>query len=628
MQNVLLLRFDELETAIRPADEIGNLDDLIVEAGLTMPTVVDAAVGRGRRFVAATGHGVRALDKVSGSTLLSRHCSIQAIVNWQLAAQSAYGSPGTIYARGKGTAVAEYMGAGLELRVVNAALSVGELRWIWHDSAGVLKTQIGAHFVPHASEFLMLTATRRWVSSGEVVLRYYLGDMLIGEVTSVDGDIGGGTTGTTSIGTRYTGAAWGRFLDGTIDELRVVDYELAEEEIKATWDRITLHQPRGYQLLKELHDPGFPMSADPGSKAQRETRIWGNALGYAAAQAENLRNLIPSRAYGEPLEEWEDVTKQAPKPGDSTDTRQARVVARLRRTEGVSIPGVKAALKDLAGTVPENLEVLAFDQTITETWETIRTARWQAEPAADFTISGNALRVQAIAGNFTYEGANWKRIAMSIGGNGRAARILSKITPTTLPANAEVGVYLENAGSRNISLLGLRFEGGVHKIMHEEFRAGVSQGAVQLANLGAGMPANVWLHLWSKASIAYGDPPDLDLFRAAYSVTSGTAGFVESGDLTHKGIHHWAGLYMRGNVAGAVDAKFDDTIVRAPCGDRSFFLFVYRNPALAGKLDSVGANHVIRQLKQAHTHAAVITTKSLLYDDESSGHDAGPMGGL
>lgn len=146
---------------------------------------------------------------------------------------------GTLYARGKATSAAEYLGAGVELRVVNAAQGIGELAWLWQDTAGVLKRQVGGHFAPPADGYLLLTATRRWVSSTKVILRYFLGGRMLAEIESVDGDIGGGDAGTTSIGARFDGTKWGDFFDGVIDELQVVDYELAPDEVAAIWERIT-----------------------------------------------------------------------------------------------------------------------------------------------------------------------------------------------------------------------------------------------------------------------------------------------------------------------------------------------------------------------------------------------------
>lgn len=630
--NVALWRFDEIDDGIRPADSIGHVAELDNDGGLipTPPALVDAALGRGRRFIAGDGCGYAAKDVVAGSTLLTRDMSIQVMLNWQLGAQNTYAEFGTIYAHGKGDAPAEYLSAGLELRVVNLAANVGEIRWLWQDTAGTLHTQLGGHFYPSATEYLLLTATRRWVSSGEVVLRYYLADQLLAEVTTVDGDIAGGTTGTTSIGTRYMPAfvAWRRFFDGTIDELRVVDYELTAEEIAGTWRRITVHQPSGYQLFKELHDPGFPISKDPGSRVQRETRMIGYGLGYAAAQAENLRNILPSRAYGSVLADWEDVTKQAPKPGDSVDTRRARVVARMRRTEGVSIPGVDAALSELVDTDVANLEIMAFDQTITDNFATLDPLRWWSDPSADWTIVGGALKVAAIAGDFTaYD--NFKRNLMSVGGDGRGVQVLTKVTPTTLPTGGAGGIIVVDNVNRNAVVLVLSKPGNYFVDVFT-YTAGVQVANPVHVDLGVGAPAAIWLHLNQQSGTGFGGGPSTGPFVAGYSLTGPTTGYVYSAPFTHWITNQWAGhVFMATAVtAGASDVRFDDTQVRAPNGQRSFYFYVYRNPALPGRPDLVGANHIIRQLKQAHTWAAVITNKQTLCDDATTPCDAGPLGGI
>lgn len=628
MPNVLLARFDEIETDQPSVDDAGNLAEL-VQTGAAMPEIVDAVVGRGRRFVSADADGLFAVDVAGGSTLVTRNCSIQTIMSWDIDAAAAYGAAQTIYARGKGTAAAEYVGAGLELRVVNAALRIGELRWIWHTVAGVLKTQVGGHFQVPPDGYLMLTATRRWVSSGRVVLRHYLGDALLSEIESVDGDIGGGTTGTTQIGTRYTGAAYGRFLDGTIDELRVVDEVLTAEEVVATWRRITVEQPRGYQLIREMHDPGFPISDDPGSDVQKETRQWGHALGYAAAQAENVReNIMPDRAYGRPLELWETTTKQSPKPSDDVDKRRLRVVGRIRQKRGVSIPGIGDALAELLDTDPASLEVFAFDQTTVDTWETLNALRWRHDPAANWTIVANHLRVQSAGDRSAF--LAWRTSTMSIGGNGRGAAILSKLTPTTIQTQGEVGIFFANYIDDNAVLFGLRNDAGTYRLVREVVTHGTPQGATNLAAPGL---VPVWLVLDHNPDDIAGTP-----FRARWSTVSADGPWTEAlfngglldGSNTAGGAFHWAGFYSRTFSAAAAntDVAIDDTHVRAPYGDRPFRFYVLRDPADPGAPDYDGANAVLRGLRQAFTDGRVVRTMTALYDDDDTTYDGPPMGGV
>ena len=222
-----LLRFREADVSLLPSDDVGNLGDLGVDTGLTLPPVVPAFTGFGRSF--GNGAAVDGPDVVPGATLATRDVTVRAILSWDLTGQAALGQPGTIVARGKGTTAAELVSYGVELRVVNAGLRIGELRMWWQDTAGNVKTQLGGQFVaPSSAAFMMVTAVRHWVSSSQVEVRYYVGDQLIGDLVSVDGDIAGGTTGTFCVGVRYTAGAAGRFLVGVIDELQVVPLRLRD----------------------------------------------------------------------------------------------------------------------------------------------------------------------------------------------------------------------------------------------------------------------------------------------------------------------------------------------------------------------------------------------------------------
>lgn len=626
----LFLRFDEAgPDLVRPIDDAGGLNDL--EAGnvfalggvANMPTITDGVAGRARLFGGAVGqHGLAARDHVPGSTLHNRDVSVRAILTYDLAAAS---TPATIIARGTGASAAEYCAFGLEIRVVNAAALAAELRWLWHDAAGVLKTQIGGHFIA-SSSWMLLTATRRWISSSEVTLKYYLGDQLLSEVTTVDGSIGGGTTALTSIGARFSGGAWGRWFAGAIDELQVVPYELTAEEIAATWRRITVHQPRGYALLGELHDPGFPISSDPESRVQRETRQWGHGLGFAAAQAENiLDNVRPDRAYGDVLESWESILAQPPRPGDSVDDRRARVVGRMRQRAGVSIPGVGAALHELADTHPDNLQMLAFDQTTRDDFaSSLNTLRWLYDPSAQWTLSGAAARVQSTSSiQFTDGLRDWYTARMAIGGNGKGAQILAKVTPTTLGASSEVGIFLGDRAAGNFILLGVRNNAGTIQVVHEVFNGWLSVGTTVDAVLGGGL-APTWLII--RRSLA-----DLNAFDVLWNITA-EAGPYSSALAQAAGFANtqWAGMYARSIGAGTptIDAKFDDVKVRAPYGDRSFRLYVYRDPALTGRPDLVAAQNILAGLRQAHTDAHLVTAKIALCDDANTQCDSTPMGSI
>lgn len=630
---LVLLRLDEPADEVLPSDAIGALADLNIDAGAALPPVASAFTGFGRSF--SDGFGLTALDVVPGASLATRDASVQMLLFWDIAAQAAYGQPGTIIARGKGAAAAEYVSYSVELRVVNAALGIGELRFWWQTVAGVVKTQLGGHFLVPGTGYVMLTATRHWISTTEVELRYYTGGRLIGEFLSSDGDIGGGTTGTFCLGTRYDAGVAERFFHGVIDEVRVLNYELAPEEIEATWDRISRLQPRGYRAMRDLFQPGAPISDDPASRIQKLLRIPGHALGFAAAQAENFkRNQLPHRAYGPVLEEWEIGLGEAPRAGDALSQRRKRVVSHLRQSEGVSIPGVNATVADLLQLATSQVQVLAFDQTVREDFSLgLLTERWFVEPAADWTIAAAALRVQnAAAIPFDGSSRSWRIALQSMGCDGRAAQLLSKITPTTLAAGAEVGIVFYDWANGHAILLGLRNTAGVYQVITERFVDWASQGVTVREALG-GLPAALWLHLRQQDPGGGGGGFQTAAISAdydvAWSITSGIAGFTTVEDIAHGSRHQWAGLYAR-TIGGAanIDASFDDVLLRVPFGSRSLRWYAFRDPALPGTPDLVGAHGAIQRLKHANTEATVITTKSLLCDSSNSGCDRGPLGAI
>lgn len=628
---IILLRFDETATTIQPKDDAGTLTDPWVQTGLNIPAVVDGACGRARRFVASSSTGIVASDLVSGTSLLTRDVTVQVIMSLDVAAQSAALTPGTIMTRGKSNSVAEYVAFGLELVVDDAATLKCTMRWFWQDAAGTLKTQAGAQFIAPASGFMLLTATRRWLSPTSVALRYYAGDVFLGEVLSVDGSIGGGTTGQTLFGTFFS-AGLGHainFLAGTIDELLVVDRELTREEIEATWLRITRYQPLGYQLIRELHDPGFPLPTDPGSDVQLDLRMTGNGLGYAAAQAESVRvNILPQRAFGSVLEDWEEATRVTPQPSDGIDERRARVVAKIRQRRGCTPPGLQDALVGLLGGADvDQLEFLAFSNEIDDAFATIDPLRWDVLPnggGGKIAAVAGAASFQPGAGSFFMDGLarppSWVTMRQIVGGDGKQAHQLTKLIWTTPQANAEAGIYFENAVTRDYLLLGLRDLAGSFRVETESFIAGVSQGVVQQAIIGAN-PAAIWLHLYQTTVDG--------TWKAAWSTTGATSGFTVSADITHPTVAQWGGCYVRAiSALGAGPrADFDDHRLYMPFSGRPFNAYVLLDRALGFAPDIDGNNSVISAIKHGFIHAAFVTNRVLLAGDPDTGAGLAPTGG-
>jgi hypothetical protein len=619
---VFVLRFNEVTTEEPPLDDKHVLNDFTAITTLT-PEVATGSLGRAREFDGSTT-GLRSTDVVTGDTLLTRDMSIQVALSWDAAVQAA-GAPGFIIARGVGGSSSEYVSYGLRIEALDAPSYTARVRWFWQDVAGVDRLQDGADVVILPGTFTMLTATRRWVSPTEVVLCYYVGDQLLAEVTSVNGSIGGGTTGTMLLGHRRAGGVDGNFFAGRLDELLVVSRELCFEEVEATWLRITKYQPLGVQLYLEMMDDGFPLSDQGDSDAQLDIRIKGHAYGFAAAQIENLRaNFLPGRAYGTTLEQWEEAFRVTPAPAASIQQRRARVLARLAQRRGVSIPGVEDALQGLlGGATVDDLEYLAFNSIITEAFDTINLLRWDVTPVASWTAVSGAARSSLAAGDYTFDGFNsgWQYARMTVGGDAKAAHAIAKVAQTTPQSGLEVGVYFGDSALNNFILLGLRDNAGSFEVVTQSYVGGVPSAAVVQVVLGAN-PANLWLHLYQTETDGTWTP--------AWSTTSKIAGYTLGSNVTHPSIARWSGVYVRSTaaIAGAAVVDVPDFELFEPFGQRPFNAYVLLDRALGFSPDIAAAQSVLEGIKHGYTHVAFITSREFLCDDPESGCDRGPMGAL
>jgi hypothetical protein len=201
----------------------------------------------------------------------------------------------------------------------------------------------------------------------------------------------------------------------------------------------------------------------------------------------------------------------------------------MRRTAGVSIPGRDAALDELLGTPTAQVQILAFDQTVTDDVRTLDPLRWWSDPAADWTISSGALRVQAIAGDFTLRD-NWKRNLMSIGGDGRGAQLLSKLTPTTIPDGAGAGASFCDNVNRNAVALVLSRSGTHYFVNAVTYAAGApSRESVVGRPRRRSRRRTSGCTSFQSGAIGFGGSLDDGAVHAGYSLTGPTSGFVVLG---------------------------------------------------------------------------------------------------
>lgn len=634
------LRFAD-PTGMPPSDDLDGLGNLFAPSGLSYPEIVGAPMDFGAVFDPTLTTALEGVDAAIGATALPRDVTVQAIMAWDIAAQIVAAKPGTVIARGRGTSLVEYMPFAIELDIIDAGSLICELRFAWHDSAGVLKTQVGSTFVyPFSpSQFVLISCTRRWVSLTEVVCRYYVNDIFVDEIVSADGDIPSSVDGHTAIGARYTGAAYDNFLAGTIDELGISGYEMSQEEIAATWRRIAIYQPDGYRQMLANMPPGIPISDDPASKAQSDLRSMGIGLGFADGQIENFReNTMPDRSYGSVQRQWEGITEQPARPSDSLDTRRGRVLGHIGSRAGVSIEGVEGALAEILDCNASDLEVIGFDNTIRDDFATLEEERWKITNGG-VDVTGGEMRIQGSNGvsypwdNATPRGGLYALLPVEELTHGTShpfngSKIFGHMDPHTLPANSDAGFVFWNAVANSMLFVGLRNVAGSYKVGYQRYEGGVATDASWTV-LATTSLAKHYFRLRSTVP-----QPIEGATEQGWDFSWSTTDFAEASFTTSPVAwlrsFQWAGCYHRSTAAlgSASDVRFGDFAYRNTNGTRPFYFYVYRDPALGGSPDIVGANRIIERMRHAYTYARVITSKSLLAGDPASVCDGGPMGGL
>lgn len=622
---IMLFHFDEPD-GVLPSDSSGNLDDLNTALLSVQPLSVDTYCGKGRHFVGtASEYALVAPDLAGQDTLLQRDMTVQAI----LAIDDEGGSPGVMIARGLNSgAASEYYSMGIEFFPTGPNV---EARWFWQDSAGVVKKQPPAVW-KHLGDgkFFLFTATRRWVSAVKVVTRYYIGPDMIAEFETVDGDIAGATTAHTTIGARQEAGVWEDWFDGIIDELLVTDHEMSPAEVRHTWRRIAEFQPGGVDTFVGLSPPGLPWAKDLSNAVGRHVKHAGEALGFVAAGAEELRAMwLPDQVPLGTIERWERFCQLSARPGDSIETRQARLVGHFSREEGFHHAAVRAAMKELAGVEDASLlELLEFTNRVTDDFTTLNPEKWMTfgdGGGSSAAIVANALKLTLAAGSdvrwLTKELGLHTRMPLDRG-DSITVHAYAKLVSHALADEVGSGLFLLNRITNDALYFGVyKPTAAAALLVYMLVRNGIFQGIVQILDPA---PASAWLRITPPSSVA-------GQWTLSYSTLGPNAGFVDTavalGDLAFD----WSGFGMFGIAAAsgaASEATFDDHDTFCPHGLRPFSWYVYRNPALIGAPDVDGAHLLARKIRPAHTYAGFTQSKSVMPDSARDGlPDRGPCGG-
>lgn len=614
MTTKLLLHLSEPD-GVAPSDAIGNLADLVAEVGLAEPAVVPTWTGRGRAFTASTG--LVAADAPTGDTVLLRDVTIQTII-----APTASAGLRTVIARGLGGSLSERVSYGLRFGE-SAVAGLLEVQ-LFHETPAGVEHALPAGVFQHAGDgkYILLTATRRWESSTRVVGRYYVGDEMIAEVESEHGEIGGATTGTTSLGVQRVASAWARHFVGTIDEIMVTDHEMSPEEVREVWRRLTVHQPAGEAMFAGLAPPGAPWLRNPGNKIGRRAKVAGQALGRVIADTEEMRALsLPDAMTLELAPRWERLTGQVARPRDSLDQRRARVLAFLSREEGSSRPAVAATLAELLDQEPADVTVLEFTNEITDAFTSLAAERWLSEPPSAWAAVAGQLRVTVAAASNIVPDPLGIHVRTPLDTGEGQIFVSGKVAVATLPVTAAVGLLLTNRRSTDSLWFGVYNNGGTLELAYQR-RVG---GVYALTVTGLVVTAPIWLR-------AYSSEASPAAFTLAYSTTGPDAGFAVVNTQSGIADMEWAGFGVFGaatSTAGPLQVDLDDFRVFTPEGDRPFYWYVFRDPGVLGEPDILGADALLDKIAQGHTYAAVIENRSVLCDDPRDGLcDHGPLGGL
>jgi len=621
---ILLLHFDEGE-GVAAADALGNLDDLAIETGIVAPSYVEAWTGRGRAFDQGDGCGLLAGDISANGTYLARDVTIQALIALTLTGAT---GPQTIIARGLNDgSTPERYAYGLEVEEQAAAPGYVEARLFWQDASGTIVTAPPGVFKhPGDGAEFMLTASRRWEAPDRIVVRYYVGEKMIAELVESNGSISGGVTGTMSIGARKEAGAWDRFLNGTIDELLVLDFEMSPEEVLHTWRRLAKYQPDGQAMFAGLAPPGVWWFDKPDNGIGKRAKIVGQSLGLPIAATEEFRDtFLPDRCPLSRVPRWERLCGLAAMPMDTLDVRRARVVAHLASEEGYSIPALQTALANVLDLEAEQVEILEFENEVSDGFDTsIEDERWGDKGSiGTWSIDGGKLKLLVASGTAVPSAAgaapNPCHLLSPLDHQGGLMFVQAKIVDyVALPAGSFVGLCFHERITNRSLFVGVYNNAGTIGFGYREIDPGAASfpAFTSIATIAAGpiwirvkIEANGTLSIWRSTA---GPSSGFTLTTAAAWPNYNLVGFA---------------AYTTSTPGADIVGRFDDFVSFTPDGLVPFVWFAYRDPLLLGSPDMIGANAIARKVSPAHMFAAACSSKSLLCDDAIAGLvERTPMG--
>ena len=631
-----LFRFLEGEDEVRPVEALDRVTDLVELPTEAMPGIVQTdranenkLTSRGRAFgndLALTG-----VDQVVGGvtdhTRLVRDVTIRAFIDWKIENHN-NGDNGVLCVRGKSIVASdpERQLYGLEMERIDA--NNLRMRARWQDKTGTQAVLAGAAFLKPAG-FFHVAITRRWNTTTDILVRYYVNERLIGEETiAAAGDIGEGFGGTLIIGARNSSNPIVGFtdfmpLDSVIDHISIEGDEMSADELRTDYRRQALHFVEGAALLRAYIPPGDTWNPNPDSLVQRWIAAEGDGLGDGLTEANRLRDdFLPDRAYGNALARWEFITGLTPLPTDSVQTRRDRVLGFLRKVLGFSVADIKTALEPLFGLDSADIEIVEYDALRTDDFATddITTPPsriWITNQGVGVVAivagkCGVTLGAAPIPGEWFQGGFAPHRKASLSARQGAEPNRAVLITEVSGIATANGSALLGHCWitpEKDVMWLGVRQTGGVRELAHFTVIGGVASAFTTLITPFATDPFFLFTSYLGgglynfKHAVAAGGP---------YSADVAIAGPAAPRYVGFGAVHQDA-------AGSAIDGEFDDAQIYEPEGLRGLAWQAFRDPVLPGEFSIENAQLQLDKQAPAHTAPCAVIEKP-------QGFELGPTG--
>lgn len=645
-RTLVLVHFDETSTDVRAVEATGSLLPFHIQSNLFAPSVVvidDAFSGNGREPWVTEAVGLETDDSASGDTLSTRDITVQ----WIASIKESYSTQARyLYQRGKGSAAGANQYTSIIVGIERTGTAgVYELWASWQDSSAGVHRQPGGMFVtPGEGVFALFTYTRRWETPTKVVSRYYVNDTLLAEHETVDGNIAGSTTGTTFVGCGHDPVSGSRWYTwpGVIDELKVTNYEMSHEEVIATFRRLTKYQPQGEMLAESMMPPGAGWTRDAGTRWGKLVTIAGQGLGYAISKVEEVRDTwLPHRASQLVIAQWENLYGAPRGQLDSLDLRRSRVVGLASRENGYSAPLVQEALEDALNVDSAAMTVIEFNNRLYWEFDTdadFDDEEWRVRPSSTgWTRSGNQLTVTAAStSDLRWDASNRNAktglVSLSNTDDPQRFHVEGHLSTATAASDVMIGICLLNFATDSLLVVGQWESGGEARFGYRFYNGvtGADSGFVELQTETGGyvQPEEGWWKV--KHNVALDGETNLNQYILSWAAEADTGAFHDFTVSNLIANPQWVGFGVVGtdsSSAATVTLVLEDWTLFEPKGYRPLNWYIYVPPGNGENLDL--ANLIVQKVKPAHTHAAAITSMSLLCDDETRpGCDAGPMGGI